>query len=197
MDRSVLAPLRATRVRALVCASALTAGFSLLFACSKATQSDATPSIVPTAAAGQKAEPAVEQGIGAVLAAYESLRKALAGDDLAAAQASAKQVAEAATAATKTAAPTQTAGLEALAAAATAESKLPTSDATEVRKQFGEVSKHLITLLISDTKLQQGRYVFECPMAPGYRKWVQTETQVSNPYMGKRMLECGSPSQWT
>ncbi len=114
MDRSVLIPLRATRVRALVCASALTAGFSLLSACSKATQTDATPSIVPTAAAGQKAEPAVEQGIGAVLAAYESLRKALAGDDLAAAQAAAKQVAEASTAATKTAAPTQTAGLEAL-----------------------------------------------------------------------------------
>jgi membrane fusion protein, copper/silver efflux system len=176
---------------------AVTIGLCGALACSKAAQPDSSPSLVPTAAAGQKpAEPAADKGAVAVLNAYEGLRSALAADDLSGAQAAAKQLATVATEAGKGTSTALVAGLKAIADAATVEAALAHTDATAVRKQFGEVSKHLVALVTSDAKLQQGRYVFECPMAPGYGKWIQTDTQVSNPYMGKRMLTCGSKSTW-
>jgi hypothetical protein len=33
-------------------------------------------------------------------------------------------------------------------------------------------------------------------MAKGYRKWVQADQQLANPYMGKEMLVCGGESKW-
>jgi membrane fusion protein, copper/silver efflux system len=33
-------------------------------------------------------------------------------------------------------------------------------------------------------------------MAEGFEKWVQTSEEISNPFMGKRMLACGSASTW-
>lgn len=172
-------------------------GLASTFACSKPAQSDSSPSLLPTAAAGQKPADQKDNAVVAVLDAYETVRAALAADDLTAAQAAAKRLAETATEAAKSATAEQAAGLRAVADAAQAEAALPTSDATAVRKQFGEVSKPLVALVTSDTKLQQGRYVFECPMAPGYSKWIQTTPQIANPYMGKRMLECGTKSTWS
>jgi membrane fusion protein, copper/silver efflux system len=180
---------------AFIRSSVLVAGLCAVFACSKAAQSDGSPSLVPVAAAAEKQPSAADKDIVAVLNVYETLRSALATDELSAAQSAAKQLADAATTASKSG--KNATAVKAIAEAALAEAALPTTDPTAVRKQFGEVSRHLIALLISDAKLQQGRFIFECPMAPGYRKWVQTQPGVSNPYMGKKMLECGSSSSWT
>jgi hypothetical protein len=33
-------------------------------------------------------------------------------------------------------------------------------------------------------------------MAEGYQKWVQVSSEMANPYMGKKMLKCGSEATW-
>lgn len=33
--------------------------------------------------------------------------------------------------------------------------------------------------------------LFNCPMAKPYGKWLQTESEISNPYMGRSMPRCG------
>lgn len=170
--------------------SVVALGVCAFLACSKPAQSDTRPSLVPTAAAGQQATPSKD--VVAALNAYEGLRHALASDDLQGAQTKAKQLADAATAAAKS-----SAGFKAVADAASAEAALATTDALAVRKQFGEVSRHFIAVLVADAALQQGRFIFECPMAPGYGKWVQTQSEVANPYMGKKMLSCGASTSWS
>lgn len=47
------------------------------------------------------------------------------------------------------------------------------NDADAVRKSFGDVSEHLLRLLALDQDLASELHVFECPMAQGYKKWVQ------------------------
>ncbi len=46
--------------------------------------------------------------------------------------------------------------------------------------------------MVGDPSLRSGRFLFLCPMASGYKKWVQTTPTLNNPYWGKRMLTCGS-----
>ena len=70
------------------------------------------------------------------------------------------------------------------------------SEANAVRKAFGEVSRPLVALLSASPQLRAGRHVFTCPMAQGYKKWIQTSDQISNPYMGTSMPMCGSGSDW-
>jgi hypothetical protein len=64
------------------------------------------------------------------------------------------------------------------------------------RMTFGEVSEAMVALLSLEPVLAQGRYVFECPMTDTYKKWVQVDDQIKNPYMGSRMLGCGVTSTW-
>jgi hypothetical protein len=70
------------------------------------------------------------------------------------------------------------------------------SEIEPARHAFGELSRAVISLLSADPKLREGRYVFECPMAEGYRKWVQTTAEIKNPYMGSKMPDCGVKSDW-
>ena len=67
----------------------------------------------------------------------------------------------------------------------------------EVRRIFGDLSRSVVAILAANESLQTNRHVFECPMAQGYQKWVQLSENIENPYMGSRMLQCGSPSSWT
>lgn len=69
-------------------------------------------------------------------------------------------------------------------------------DLQEARQRFAEVSHSLISLVAGDARLQEGWHVFECPMVKGFNKWLQRGARLENPYMGQRMLACGSPSQW-
>jgi Cu(I)/Ag(I) efflux system membrane fusion protein len=66
-------------------------------------------------------------------------------------------------------------------------------DLKAARLAFGELSRGLVAVIAADPALQAGRFLFECPMAAGYQRWIQTSATMMNPYMGKRMLECGSP----
>lgn len=68
-------------------------------------------------------------------------------------------------------------------------------DLTTARKNFGELSKAVISLLVAKPDLAKGRVVVECPMTSTYKKWLQTDEKVRNPYYGSTMLECGTVSK--
>jgi Cu(I)/Ag(I) efflux system membrane fusion protein len=129
--------------------------------------------------------------VGDALEAYESLRVKLAQDDASAAPALAEKLAASATkAAAAATGPTQQ-PLKDLAAAADKMKALPATDMAGIRGSFGDASKAMVALLVADPSLQTGRFLFMCPMAKGYQKWVQTDQKLRNPYYGNEMLECG------
>lgn len=97
------------------------------------------------------------------LSGYESVRAALAADDLAAARSAAAAITDSTPAA-------QLSNAQSLAAARTA---------------FKKLSNQAVRL----TNGQTGYYVAHCPMAGS--DWVQTTTKVSNPYLGVKMASCG------
>jgi len=84
--------------------------------------------------------------------------------------------------------------LESAASSSHALKEMSKDDADAVRRAFGDVSRAVVALLAAEPSLQQGRHVFECPMAQDYKKWVQPTAELSNPYMGTRMPTCGSES---
>jgi len=134
--------------------------------------------------------------VAATLTAYEDIRAKLAADDIAGATAQADALASAATKAASEAPEALRDKLSSTARAAEALSKAPADDPDAVRKAFGEVSRFVVALLATDASVREGTYVFECPMAQGYQKWVQRTDAIENPYMGKRMLACGSKATW-
>ncbi|MGI8820239.1 MAG: hypothetical protein ACR2ID_05135 [Chthoniobacterales bacterium] len=95
------------------------------------------------------------------LAKYEKVRSALAADDLAAAK---KE------------------------AGALGEEGAAISNATEIaaaRVGFAKLSEHAVPLASG----QSGYYVVNCPMLR--KMWVQPAAEISNPYAGRAMLNCG------
>lgn len=82
--------------------------------------------------------------------------------------------------------------LAAGAAARLAES----SDMTKARDHYSELMRGLITIGSGSSALTEGFFVFVCPMTEGFGKWVQVSGQLHNPYMGKSMPGCGTPSTW-
>lgn len=132
--------------------------------------------------------PRVEGPVGDTLDAYESARAKLAQDNLAGAQPFATSLAAAARTAAEHAVASKP-HFEAIAAAA--DKIVATKDIKEARLAFGDVSKGVVQLLVDDPELRTGRFLFLCPMAKGYQKWVQTNGKLNNPYFGSEMLECG------
>lgn len=131
----------------------------------------------------------------AALASYERIRLSLAKDVIAKASADAAALERDARAVAKA----DTARSEAwtsLADAAKALHGMSNEDADAVRNSFGKVSEHLVSALAEDNEAAKGLHVFECPMAQGYKKWVQSAAKIENPYMGTRMPSCGSASDW-
>lgn len=110
--------------------------------------------------------------------AYDALREALAIDDLVLAKAKTKELAAIAGAPEK------------LVAVANDFEKVPNLETARIA--FGEISRAYITHLAKNPDLAKGLIVFRCPMAEAYKLWVQTGEPMRNPYMGKRMLECGA-----
>jgi Cu(I)/Ag(I) efflux system membrane fusion protein len=74
--------------------------------------------------------------------------------------------------------------------------RLGDGDIEVVRLTFGELSKSLLGVVSAVGPLREGRYVFECPMAKGYQKWIQREPNLRNPYFGAAMLTCGDEGRW-
>lgn len=159
-----------------------TLGLCIAFGCGKSPQATTTPIKDPVPMVETKA--AAPTPATATLAAYERVRVLLAADEI-------KGVGEAAraleTEATKAQYTVVAAHASKLAAAA---------DLDAARAEFGEVSREIVALLAKDPALAKGQHVFECPMAKGYRKWVQPNEDMANPYMGKKMLACGGESTW-
>ena len=160
----------------------------LLVACGGASACQAKDdpgSKQPAASAVTLESPAASPGAspastGGLLDAYEAVRVKLANDQLPGD--SADQLARRATEAGAT---------EVYAAAAKLQS---IQEIEAARKQFGEVSRELVERW-KKAPPPDTLHVYECPMAQGYGKWLQKEEQMANPYMGQRMLECGSKSE--
>lgn len=66
----------------------------------------------------------------------------------------------------------------------------------EARAAYADVSRVLVTVAAADPRLQEGWRVFECPMVKGYNRWVQRAEKMANPYMGQRMLACGTKTDF-
>lgn len=134
--------------------------------------------------------------VAPTLSVYEDIRAKLAADDIAGAAEQADTLAKAATTAAADAPEALRGHLADTAKAAEALAGTPTDDADAVRKAFGEVSRPVVALIAADPSLQESAHVFECPMAQGYQKWVQHGETIENPYMGRKMLACGSKTTW-
>jgi hypothetical protein len=132
----------------------------------------------------------------AALAKYETLRDGLAKDSTAGLADAASALAADARKAAQGASGAAKSSLESLAAAADAFKAKPESDIEGLRVAFSDVSKHTVGVLVAAPSLQQGLFVFQCPMVKGYQKWIQTSDGIKNPYMGAKMLECGEKTTW-
>jgi Cu(I)/Ag(I) efflux system membrane fusion protein len=132
--------------------------------------------------------------VEAALADYEALRAAFAADKLQEVGALAAALETSANKAGSTAPAGVSQRLAEMATGAAAVKAEGPSDGR--RKSFGEISRAVVALGVENPSLQVGRHVFQCPMAQGYKKWVQTDKKLENPYMGGRMLRCGSASEW-
>ena len=77
-----------------------------------------------------------------------------------------------------------------------ADSLAAASDLAAARSSFGELSRIFLLLASSDPRIVEGWHVFECPMTDTYKKWLQPSPQLENPYMGRAMPSCGSPTDF-
>lgn len=75
-------------------------------------------------------------------------------------------------------------------------SNSPVQDAIDARTRFGRIS-HELTKLLTDhggkTLFGNDLFQFECGMAKvGYERWLWWSPEIHNPYMGQKMLNCGT-----
>lgn len=162
-------------------------------ASSDTTATSATPATSTSEALASLPE-ASRAPFGAMMAGYASIQTALAADKTDGIAAAAPAVAGAARLlGASSAEPSKTF----YAAVATEADNLAVNaaDITKARQSFGELSKAMISLLVANPDLAKGRVVVECPMTKTYKKWLQTDEKVRNPYYGATMLECGTISK--
>ncbi len=114
-----------------------------------------------------------------ILADYETVRAALAADDLTAATAAAQKLA------------TAEIRLHHAALADSAQGIAAAGDLTAARAAFKTLSNEAVAL----ARQQKGYFIMTCPMAQA--DWVQSTREVSNPYLGKDMPTCGSVKEET
>lgn len=69
----------------------------------------------------------------------------------------------------------------------------------EYRLRAGILSEGVVEFIRKDASLKAQWTLYYCPMASGYKYWVQpnSETKKMNPYMGTQMQQCGSKKPWT
>ena len=159
-----------------------------LVGCSKTPSTPEGPQVELT--------PEARASIDRALATYDDIRSKLATDQTAAVSDDAQRLEQAARDASKSAPPSLRPMLESLSTAGAGLQRANRDDPDAVRRAFSDVSRATIALVGADSRLSEGRYIYECAMTEGYGKWVQTTDKVSNPYMGSRMLECGAEVAW-
>ncbi len=204
MNRSSWVPIvlfAAVATAALVFRSELISWFSGRERATTTTPAAPTAPLPPSTKPAALTLPPVELSPGALtslgraLDAYESIRAALAADRLAGIATYARDL--------STALRASSTGLrlevsDALERAAKASDKLAaTSTLDDARLELGNVSEVVVALVASNKELQRSWHRFSCPMAKGFGEWVQRSPDISNPYMGTKMLTCGSSEQWT
>ena len=127
-----------------------------------------------------------------VMVPYEQCHRLLAADTGDGVQLCAADVAAAAVAAQKNGSKATNAHLSAIEMAARKLSRVPSSDLAALRLAYGELSRSVVSLVAATPTAKNNYHVFECPMAKGYKRWVQPSGKLVNPYMGTAMLTCGS-----
>ncbi len=144
---------------------------------------------------GAALSPEAKSAADEVLTAYELVRAQLAADAIVEVPGLAERLERGATSMARSA----PASLQPRAVALGASARLlrESKELPKLREAFGEVSRQLVSIVVIEPSLRKGRHIFECPMAQGYKKWIQTSDKPSNPYMGKAMLECGAESSWS
>ncbi len=128
--------------------------------------------------------------------AAERTRAALARDDVAGIPEAATSIAQALKAAAS-AAPKDRSDLgEALShAASEAEHLARQKSLDDTRKAFAGFNADFLPLVGADARLASGLHVFECPMFD-HARWMQRAETAQNPYLGTKMLSCGTASSW-
>ncbi len=124
---------------------------------------------------------------------YDATRAGLAADDVDKAKVAAAALAKAAEAEAAKAQGAAKAPIEAVAAQA--QRVAEAANISEARMAFGEMSKAFIGWVDAEPTVGEGLHAFMCPMAKGYKKWVEQRETMANPYMGKSMLECGAAAE--
>ncbi len=150
----------------------------------------------PALPALQLPAPALD-ALRAAFAATERVRAELAADRVDGVAAPAREAAQAIRAA-QAALPQASSDLrDCLGQAVAAGEQLAAAkDLATARRAYGELNRFLIALATADPRLQEGWHVFRCPMAEGFKKWIQRSPTLENPYMGQAMPTCGSSSSW-
>ena len=121
---------------------------------------------------------------------YEACRKLLAADSTKGIREHAKKIVSISEASS------QKSKLSKMTLAANELASTKGDDIAAVRLLFGNMSEQLIAYLREDSSMSKDIHVFECPMAKGYKKWIQPNDKLENPYMGSSMLHCGSKSSF-
>ncbi len=161
-------------------------------AASDETKTEGTPT-TETKPDEVKAAPSEDHSFAAgMMKPYEECRALLAADKTEGIADCANGIAEAAKSAHAAAPEATHEHITDLATAAEALAKAKSDDIAAVRLSFGEVSKSAVAMLVAAPKAAQSYHLFECPMAKGYKKWAQPGATLENPYMGAKMLSCGS-----
>lgn len=130
--------------------------------------------------------------VKSVMDPYERCRALLAGDTAEGIDSCAQDIAKAAEAGAGDVSEGAKKPMADLATAAQELAGAPKDDLAAVRLAFGDVSKAAVALLSAAPSAAVDYHVFECPMAKGYKRWAQTSAEMANPYMGEKMLQCGS-----
>ena len=173
----------------------LTVGTQGLSAIAGTAAAASTSSSAPAAATDVSPE-ALAKLVG-VFSAYESMRALLARDTIVGIAEPARSAAAGLREAAAFAGPASTDVMGWLESAAhEADLVAAVGNIRAARAAFGELSRSLTALASADARLQAGWHVFECPMAEGFKRWFQRSPQLQNPYMGQKMLRCGSTSPW-
>lgn len=141
--------------------------------------------------------PAALSALRSAFDATERMRAELAADRLDGVVAPAREAAQSIRAAQKALATTDPAVADCFARATDAAELIAgAKDLVAARRDYGELNRFLLALAAADPRLQQGWHVFRCPMATGFKKWLQRSPKLENPYMGQAMPTCGSSSTW-
>ncbi|HSB82672.1 MAG TPA: hypothetical protein VLM91_28180 [Candidatus Methylomirabilis sp.] len=116
-----------------------------------------------------------------VLENYEGIQKALAADSMTGIPERARTIARAIR--------TDVANTLPLTVAEDAEKLAEAKDLKAARRAFKPLSASLIAWLEENQAGSSGYQEAYCPMADA--NWLQKEEQINNPYLGKKMLNCG------